>query len=138
LWARAYQSHYVSALRMLGDTVTHAYWGHPREGRGDEWATYLPMLKQAYWEHFPYISTLSPYHERLEWFISIPHKDFSLLFLPNQIAYWIVPGGVALSFQGLYYNLLLIYSLVWFLRNLGVRTGLAIAAAGLLLFSQLY
>jgi hypothetical protein len=123
---------------MLGDTVTHAYWGHPREGRGDEWATYLPMLKQAYWEHFPYISTLSPYHERLEWFISIPHKDFSLLFLPNQIAYWIVPGGVALSFQGLYYNLLLIYSLVWFLRNLGVRTGLAIAAAGLLLFSQLY
>ncbi|HXE11696.1 MAG TPA: hypothetical protein VN633_06235 [Bryobacteraceae bacterium] len=138
LWARAYQSHYISALRMLGDTISHAYWGHPREGRGDEWATYLPMLKQAYWEHFPYISTLPPYHERLEWFISIPHKDLSLFFLPNQLAYWIVPGGVALSFQGLYYNLLLIYSLAWFLRNLGVRTGLAIAAAGLLLFSQLY
>lgn len=138
LWARAYQSHYISALRMLGDAVSQTYWGHPREGRGDEWATYLPMLKQAFGEHFPDISSLPPYHEKLEWFISIPHKDLSLLFLPNQLAYWVVPGGVALSFQGLYYNLLLVFSLSWLLRNIGVRTDLAIAAALLLLFSQFY
>ena len=123
---------------MLGDTSTHAYWGHPREGRGDEWATYLPMLKQAFGENFPHISSLPPYFERLEWFISIPHKDLSLIFLPNQLAYWIVPGGVALSFQGLYYNLLLVFSLAWLLRNLGVRTGLSIAGALLLLSSQFY
>ncbi len=134
----AYQSHYLSALRTLGDFTTTTIIGHPKEGRGDEWATYLPMLKQAYHEGFPYRSTLAPYRERLEWFISLPHWDLSLVFLPNQLAYWTVSGARALSFQGFYYNALLIASFIWLLVNLGVRVRFAFSAAFVLLFSQFY
>lgn len=133
-----YQSHYLSALRMLGDASTENIVGTPKEGRGDEWATYLPLLKQDYREGFPARSSLAPYDERLQWFISLPHADLSLLFLPNQAAYWLVPGGTALSFQGLYYNLLLIASLVWLLRNLRVRLSLAVPVAFAVAFSHLY
>jgi hypothetical protein len=134
----AYQSHYLSALRILGNTTATSIVGVPKEGRGDEWATYLPMLKQAYLEGFPYRSALEPYHERLEWFISLPHWDISLLFLPNQATYWLFSGGEALSFQGFYYNAMLLGSLCWFLWNLGVRARFALAAALALLFSQFY
>lgn len=134
----AYQSHYISALRTLGDATTHSFVGTPKDGRGDEWSTYLPMLKQAYHEGFPTFSSLKPYYERLDWFIAIPHANLSLLFLPNQITYWLIPGGKALSFQGFYYNALLIGSLTWFLLNLGVKPRLGFAVAIVILFSQFY
>jgi hypothetical protein len=134
----AYQSHYISALRTLGDATTQSYLGSPKEGRGDEWSTYLPILKQAYHEGFPAISNLKPYYERLDWFIAIPHANLSLLFLPNQIAYWLIPGGKALSFQGFYYNALFIASFTWFLFNLGIKPRLAFVVAIAVLFSQFY
>lgn len=134
----AYQSHYVAALRTLGDTTTKSLTGAPKEGRGDEWSTYLPILKQAYLEGFPARSDLKPYFERLEWFIAIPHLNASLVFLPNYLLYWLVPGGKALSFQGFYYNALFIVSVVWLLCNLGVRRRYAFCCAFMLLFSQFY
>src|SRR3546814_2426263 len=85
------------------------------------------MLKQAQREGFPARSSLEPYRERLDWFITLPHADASLVLLPNQLAWWVVPPGVALSFQGLYYNLLLLLSVFWLLRNLKVGIGLAVA-----------
>lgn len=138
LWLGVYQSHYESALQMLGDATRPALLGDSKEGRADEWATYLPLLKQAYNEGFPARSALEPYRESFEWFISIPHFDLSLLFLPNQAAFWLVPGATALSFQGLYYNALLIFSFCWLLTNLDVRKRFAIPAAVMLLFSQFY
>lgn len=138
LWFQPYQSHYVSGLRLLGDTGTVALIGEPKEGRGDEWSTYLPMLKQAHGEGFPARSHLEPYRERFDWFIALPHADASLLLLPNQLAFWAMPPGLALSFQGLYYNLLLLLSVFWLLRNLKVAPGLAAAAGLVLLFSHLY
>lgn len=140
VWLRleVYQSHYIAALRLLGDQHTQVLIGHAQELRGDEWSTYLPLLKQAYLEGFPRQSSLAPYFEGFEWFISIPKLDISLLFLPNHMAYWVLPGGMALSFQGLYYNSLLIFSLVWLLRNLRVEPKLAICAAFMLTFSQFY
>lgn len=134
----AYQSHYISALRTLGDTTTNAYVGSPKDGRGDEWSTYLPMLKQAYNEGFPAVSGLKPYYERLDWFIAIPHANASLVFLPNQLTYWLLPGGKALSFQGFYYNALFLGSFTWFLFNLGIKPRLAFAVAVVVLFSQFY
>lgn len=133
-----YQSHYIAALRLLGDHHTQALIGQAQELRGDEWSTYLPLLKQAYLEGFPQQSALAPYFEKFEWFISIPKLDLSLLFVPNHLVYWVLPGGVALSFQGLYYNALLVFSLTWFLRNLHVDLRLAICAAVMLAFSQFY
>lgn len=134
----AYQSHYISGLRTLGDTSTQSIIGSSKEGRGDEWSTYLPILKQAYLEGFPSRSTLEPYFEKLDWFIAIPHKNLSLLFLPNQLAYWIFPGGKALSLQGFYYNALFIFSAAWLLVNLGIRRSIAYAVAITLLFTQFY
>lgn len=133
-----YQSHYLSALAMLGDTATQAYWGVAKGGRGDEWSTYLPMLKQAYLEGFPAVSALEPYRERLDWFIAIPHADLSLLFLPNHLLYWFLPGGKALSFQGLYYNAVLLGSAYWLMRNLGVGRLVAVTASLSLAFSHFY
>lgn len=138
LWLQAYQSHYVSGLRLLGDQDTVALLGESKSGRGDEWSTYLPMLKQAQREGFPARSSLEPYRERLDWFITLPHADASLLLLPNHLAWWVAPPGMALSFQGLYYNLLLLLSVFWLLRNLKVGAGLAIATGVVLLFSHLY
>lgn len=133
-----YQSHYLIGLGTLGDTTTQTLWGAPKEGRGDEWSTYLPMLKQAALEGFPATSALDPYREKLNWFISIPKADFSLFFLPNQILYWMLPAGKALSFQAIYYYLLLIGSLVWYLKNLGIKGSVALAAAVSLAFSHYY
>lgn len=133
-----YQSHFLSALRILGDYTTQSVIGFPKEGRGDEWSTYIPMLKQAYLEGFPYTSSVAPYFENLDWFIAIPKLDISLLFLPNQIAYWVLPGANALALQGAYYNLLLILSIFWLLRNLGVKPVVAISVAGMILFSHFY
>src|SRR5690606_6825808 len=139
-WLRlqAYQSHYESGLRALGDRQTEALLGEPKSGRGDEWSTYLPMLKQAQREGFPARSSLEPYRERFDWFITLPHAGASLVLLPNQVAWWIASPGVALSFQGLYYNLLLLLSVCWLMRNLRVGTGLAVATGVVLLFSHLY
>lgn len=134
----AYQSHYSSGLRILGDTSTQSYYGEAKEGRGDEWSTYIPFLKQAYLEGFPEKSSLEPYKERFDWFITLPSKSAALLLLPNQIAYFALPGGLSLSLQGLYYNLLLLISAAWLLRNLGVRAGIACSAAVVLLFSHIY
>lgn len=133
-----YQSHFLSALRILGDYSTQSVIGFPKEGRGDEWSTYIPMLKQAYLEGFPYTSSVAPYFENLDWFIAIPKFDISLLFLPNQVAYWILPGANALALQGAYYNLILIFSIFWLLRNLGVKPVIAISVAGMILFSHFY
>ncbi|WP_456256283.1 DUF7657 domain-containing protein [Pseudomonas iridis] len=133
-----YQSHFLSALRILGDYSTQSVIGAPKEGRGDEWSTYIPMLKQAYLEGFPFKSSVPPYFENLDWFIAIPKLDVSLLFLPNQIAYWIIPGANALALQGAYYNLILIFSIFWLLRNLGAKTVVAISVAGMILFSHFY
>lgn len=133
-----YQSHYQSALGLLGDVQSHSYFGVPKEGRGDEWSTYLPILKQAYLEGFPAVSPLAPYHEKLKWFIAIPHLDASILFLPNHLAYWVFPGGKALSFQVFYYYLMLLGSAFWLMRNLGVRVTVAACAAVALGFSHLY
>lgn len=133
-----YQSHYVSALRLLGDVDAHALLGAPKEGRGDEWSTYLPMLKQAYLEGFSRISPLDPYHEYRKWFIALPQLDASILFLPNHLAYWILPAGKALSLQGIFYNLLLLGSCFWLLRNLRVQPALAASAAVALCFSHFY
>lgn len=133
-----YPSHYVSGLRTLGDTVTQALWGTAKDGRGDEWSTYLPMLKQAALEGFPAHSSLEPYKEKLNWFIALPKADLSLLFLPNYLAYWIFPVGKALSFQGFFYYILLIGSIFWYLQNMRVGRSLAIIAAISLAFSQLY
>jgi len=138
LWLQAYQSHYESGLRALGDRQAVALLGEPKSGRGDEWSTYLPMLKQAQREGFPARSNLEPYRERLDWFITLPHAGASLVLLPNQAAWWIATPGVALSFQGLYYNLLLLLSVCWLMRNLRVGTGLAVATGVVLLFSHLY
>lgn len=140
LWMtlEVYQSHYLSGLRLLGDTTTESIVGVSKNGRGDEWSTYLPMLKQAYLEGFPAKSSLRPYTENFDWFISIPHADLSLVFLPNHLTYWVLSGGKALAFQGFYYNLLLLGSIVWFLVNLGVRARLALVAAIALTFSHLY
>ncbi len=140
LWMalEAYQSHYISGLRLLGDTTTESIVGVAKSGRGDEWSTYLPMLKQAYLEGFPARSSLRPYAEKFDWFISIPHADLSLVFLPNHLTYWVLPGGKALAFQGFYYNLLLLGSIVWFLINIGVKARLALVAAIALTFSHFY
>lgn len=133
-----YQSHYLSALRILGDYSTQNVIGTPKEGRGDEWSTYVPMLKQAYLEGFPKQSSLAPYFENLDWFIAIPKLDISLFFLPNQIAYWLFPGANALSLQGIYYNLILIFSAFWLLKNLGVKPVIALSVGVMILFSHFY
>ncbi|TQL65496.1 hypothetical protein [Delftia sp. HK171] len=138
LFFEPYPSHYLSGLRFLGDLSTQNYWGSPKEGRGDEWSTYLPMLKQALLEGFPVRSGLEPYREKLNWFIAIPKADFSLVFLPNYLMYWVASPGKALSFQGIYYYLLFIFSLIWYLRNLTVGTWIAVCAAVSLGFSHLY
>ncbi|HYG07194.1 MAG TPA: hypothetical protein VD865_12430 [Stenotrophomonas sp.] len=140
LWLgfQPYQSHYQSALRLLGDTQSQSYFGVPKEGRGDEWSTYLPILKQAYLEGFPAVSPLAPYNEKLKWFIAIPHLDASVLFLPNHLAYWVMPSGMALSFQGFYYYLILLGSAFWLMRNMGVRAVIAACATVALSFSHLY
>ncbi|QNR46180.1 DUF7657 domain-containing protein [Pseudomonas chlororaphis] len=133
-----YQSHYLSGLRIIGDYTTQNLIGFPKEGRGDEWSTYIPMLKQAYLEGFPKKSALAPYFESFDWFIAIPKFDLSLLFLPNQIAYWILPGANALSLQGIYYNLIFVLSVCWLLRNLGVKPSLALSVGAMILFSHFY
>lgn len=133
-----YQSHYIAGLRTLGDTKTESIVGVPKEGRGDEWSTYIPILKQAYLEGFPEYSNLKPYFEKLNWFIAIPHFNISLIFLPNYLAYWLVPGGDALSFQGFFYNSTFIISVAWLLVNLGVKRRYAMACAFMLLCSQFY
>lgn len=133
-----YQSHYQVALNILGGDGAATYFGLPKEGRGDEWSTYIPILKQAYLEGFPSVSGLAPYNENLKWFIHIPKSDWSLIFLPNQWLYFIFSGSFALSFQGLYYNLLFVGSLVWLLRNLSVPLKIAVPASLMLLFSQFY
>jgi len=133
-----YPSHYLSGLRVLGDTVTQNLWGVAKEGRGDEWSTYLPMLKQSALEGFPARSSLEPYREQLNWFIALPKADLSLLFLPNYVMYWILPAGKALSFQAFFYYALLIGSVCWYLQNLRVNRALALIVAVSLTFSQLY
>jgi hypothetical protein len=133
-----YPSHYISGLRTLGDASTQSLFGVSKDGRGDEWATYIPFLKQAYNEGFPAQSKLAPYYERFDWFIGIPHANLTLLFLPNQIAYWIFPGGKALSLQALYYYTLLLVSILWFSRNIGIRLVIAAPMALAIIFSQLY
>lgn len=133
-----YPSHYVSGLRILGDRATQAFWGTVKDGRGDEWSTYLPMLKQAALEGFPDRSSLEPYRERLSWFIALPKADLSLLFLPNYLVYWLVPAGKALSFQAFFYYALLMGSIFWYLRNLRVNQLLAAVVPVSLVFSQLY
>ncbi|WP_286891875.1 DUF7657 domain-containing protein [Achromobacter sp. UBA2119] len=133
-----YPSHYLSGLRLLGDAATQNLRGLPKEGRGDEWSTYLPMLKQAALEGFPAHSALEPYKEKLNWFIALPRADFSLFFLPNFLVYWLVPSGKALSFQAFFYYALLIGSVAWYLRNLRVNAGIAVSAAVMLAFSHLY
>lgn len=133
-----YQSHYISGLRILGDSVTQTYIGGAKEGRGDEWSTFLPFLKQAAAEGFPAKSSLLPYQENFDWFIGIPKAGFELIFLPNHILYWVVPAGHALSFQAFFYYALLVGSIVWLLRNLGVSLGLAFFSAVMLIFSQFY
>lgn len=138
LAAGAYQSHYQAGLRLLGDRDTTSLVGEPKDGRADEWSTYLPLLKQAEREGFPARSGLEPYRERFDWFITLPRADASLVLLPNQLAYWVLPAGAALSFQGLYYNLLLLLSVYWLLRNLRIAPWLASAAGVALLFSHLY
>ncbi|MDD1009925.1 hypothetical protein M5G27_20825 [Pseudomonas shahriarae] len=133
-----YQSHFISALRILGDYSTQSIIGASKEGRGDEWSTYLPILKQAYLEGFPNKSSLVPYYENLEWVISIPKFNASLFFLPNHIAFWVLPGANALALQGAYYNLIFLFSLCWLLKNLGVKPGIAISVSLMILFSQMY
>ncbi|RUL73094.1 DUF7657 domain-containing protein [Dyella choica] len=133
-----YQSHYLIALRILGDTTTNTIIGTPKEGRGDEWSTYLPMFKQAYHESFSLFSTLRPYYERLDWFIAIPHANASLFFLPNQAFYWLIPPTAALSLQGFYYNALFLVSTVWFLSNIGAKRSIAIITAFSILFSEFF
>lgn len=132
-----YQSHYIIGLRLLGDVNVSTLIGVAKEGRGDEWSTYLPMLKQAALEGFPAQSLLEPYREKLNWFIAIPKWDFSLFFLPHQVLFW-VNAPFALSFSGIYYNLLIVVSVYWLLRNFGVKQYIALTAALMLLFSHFY
>lgn len=133
-----YQSHYLSALRLLGDYKTKNVLGDPKEGRGDEWSTYLPILKQSYLEGFPKKSSLEPYKEEFNWPIAIPKFDISLFFLPNYIVYWILPGSNSLSIQGLYYNILLLFSIFLLLKNLGVKPIVAFTSGLMILFSHFY
>lgn len=133
-----YQSHFISALRILGDYTTQSIIGVSKEGRGDEWSTYLPILKQAYLEGLPDKSALVPYYENLEWVISIPKFNASLFFLPNHIAFWILPGANALALQGAYYNFIFLFSVCWLLKNLGVKPGIAISVSLMILFSHFY
>lgn len=135
---RPFQSHYISTLVSMGDDSASSYWGVPKGGRGDESTTYLPILKQAAGEGFPANSSLAPYYENLEWFISIPERSATLLFLPQHAIYFVVPHDLALSLGGLYYNLILLFSIVWLLANLGVDRRLAFAAALAVAFSHLY
>lgn len=138
IFFKPYQSHFLSGLRILGDTRTTNYIGKPKEGRGDEWSTYLPLLKQAALEGFPNKSEISPYKEKLNWFIGIPKADKSLFFLPNHASYFVLPNGLALSLQAIYYNLLLIFSLIWLMHNIQVDRGIALSASLMLVFSQFY
>ncbi len=133
-----YQSHFISALRILGDYSTQSIIGVSKEGRGDEWSTYLPILKQAYLEGFPDKSSLVPYYENLEWVISIPKFNASLFFLPNHLAFWVLPGANALALQGAYYNFIFLFSICWLLKNLEVKPGMAICVGLMILFSQMY
>lgn len=138
LWLGAYQSHYISGLRLLGDDVTQTIFGTAKEGRGDEWSTYIPILKQAYLEGFPGKSALEPYFESYRLFVGIPAREWTLIFSPTLALYFAVPGPLALSFQGLFYNVLFIASFVWLLGNLGVKREVAIPAGVMTLFSMFY
>ena len=134
----AYQSHYLTGLRLLGDHETQNLIGQPKDGRGDEWAVYIPTLKQSYLEGFPAQSKLPPYHESFKLFMGIPVKDWSIPFRPSTWAYMALPGSVAMSLQGLFYNVLLLLSIVWLLRNLQVKMRVAVPAAVMLQFSMFY
>ncbi|TDK29990.1 DUF7657 domain-containing protein [Luteimonas terrae] len=134
----AYQSHYISGLRLLGDDVTQTIFGSPREGRGDEWSTYIPMLKQAYLEGFPETSRLEPYLESYRLFVGIPRPDWTMIFTPTLALYFVLPGPLALSFQGLFYNALFLASFVWLLTNLGARKEVAVPVSLMVLFSMYY
>src|SRR3546814_15433132 len=72
LWLQAYQSHYVSGLRVLGDQDTVALVGQSTDGRGDEWSTYLPLLNQYLRERFPARSRLPPYRDLLHLLFPLP------------------------------------------------------------------
>lgn len=135
---RPFQSHYIATLVAMGDDSASSYWGEPKDGRGDEAFTYLPILKQAAAEDFPANSGLAPYYENLDWFIAIPERSATLLFLPQHAVYFVVPHDLALSLGGLYYNLVLLFSIVWLLANLGVDRRFALAAALAVAFSHFY
>lgn len=129
-------SSYAKGLELLGEPVRGLYMGQPRAIRSDEWIVYTPYVQIAVANGLETANARPPYHESLHSFVSLPVKDWGLLFKPYHWGFLAIPPAQAYALTYLVHTLAFLVGWAWLFRLLGVRWPLAVAGAFALYWSQ--
>ena len=80
---------------------------------------------------------ISPYKENFRSFVAAPILDWSLVFKPQFLAFFVLPPDRALSFYFFFFYGAFVVGYAWLLRRLGAGPGVAVLVALICLTSQL-
>jgi len=129
-------SSYALGLQMLGQPVKGLIAGSPKSIRSDEWMVFTPYVQLAVDSHFNAHDMVSPYHESLKAFFSLPVADWAAVFRPYYAAFALLPPANAFSFFYLFNALAFISGWAWFFTLLGIDRRISTATSLTLFFSQ--
>ncbi len=130
-------SSYGLLLNKLGAPEAGPMLGRPRPIRSDEWAVFTPLIQAAVRNDFREVNETSLYREDLRSVFPVPLRNWSLLFRPQQWAFFVTgaPTAFSIYFAFLFCASLAGYTLVF--RKLGADGPLAAAASLMVFFSGL-
>jgi hypothetical protein len=131
-------SSYSLVLNMLGQGPVAPTLGTPRGVRTDEFFVQTPYFQMAVRSGLEDKETVSPYGEPLKNFMAFPTKDWSVIFKPALWGFLFLPPANAYSFYFCLLSLSCLVGWFFFLRELQVPPGIAIAGAIALLFSHFF
>lgn len=77
----------------------HLLAGHPEQIRGDEWFTNTPLTVSQWREGFPKRNPDIGLGSDMSAVIDVPYKDWSIIFRPQNLAFFILPLEVAFAFK---------------------------------------
>jgi hypothetical protein len=128
-------SSYGLMLTQIGAPEAGPIWGTARPIRSDEFAVITPLFQAAVRNGFREINETSFYRESLRSVFPVPLRNWSLIFRPQQWAFFLTSASTAYSFC---FAFLICASLVGYqllFRELGLNSGVAAAVSVLVFFS---
>lgn len=129
-------SSYAIGMHMLGQPASGLIVGSPKPIRSDEWMVFTPYVQIAVNNDFREVNHISPYHENLRSFFSLPLLDWGAIFKPYYAGFAVLPAANAFSFYYLFNIIAFLVGWTLFFRELHIEIRVAALAALALYFSQ--